>query len=98
MIFSPGGFRSCSATAIAIERTPKMPMYSLDLAFSSTTEPYMPSEPILALSYGFSELPDGGHWGEEGQATLRIERGSTFRFTAFDTATPQSSQVESIRI
>lgn len=75
-----------------------MPKYSLDLAFSSTTQPSEEGQPILALAYGFSEFEDDGPWGEKGQATLMIERDSQFRFTVFDTANPNSPQVESIKV
>lgn len=75
-----------------------MPKYSLDLAFSSTTQPFEEGQPILALAYGFSEFEDDSAWGERGQSTLRIERNSQFRFTVFDTANPKSPQVESIKV
>jgi len=75
-----------------------MSKYSLDLAFSSLTQPYQEGKPILALAYGFSELEDDGPWGEKGQETLTIERSSKFRFTAFDTADPKSSKIASIQV
>jgi len=65
-----------------------MSIYSLDLAFSSATTPNDPSQPILAVGYGFSELPDGEreHWTEMGTSTLVVERNQPFYFTAFDIA------------
>ena len=65
-----------------------MSSYSLDLAFSSATAPNDPTQPILAVGYGFSELPDGEgeHWTEKGQRTLVVKRNRPFYFTAFDIA------------
>ncbi|MBC8029685.1 MAG: hypothetical protein H7Z16_06205 [Pyrinomonadaceae bacterium] len=61
--------------------------YSLDVAFSSATRslPKQGQQPIYAMGYGFSEFP-GRVWEGKGQSTLKVEPGSLFYFTAFDTA------------
>jgi hypothetical protein len=74
--------------------------YSLDVAFSSTTRslPNNAQQPILAMGYGFSALPPGGSWEEEGQATLVVQTGCPFFFTAFDTAPGNAQSVTAFEV
>jgi hypothetical protein len=74
--------------------------YSLDVAFSSTTRsiPNKPTQPILAMGYGFSEQAPGGSWQEEGQGVLTVRAGSPFVFTAFDTAPGNAQRVATFEV
>lgn len=74
--------------------------YSLDVAFSSTTRsiPNKPTQPILAMGYGFSEQAPGGSWKEEGQGVLAVRAGSPFVFTAFDTAPGNAQKVTTFEV
>jgi hypothetical protein len=74
--------------------------YSLDVAFSSTTQSIAnnSSQPILAMGYGFSEQAAGGTWHEKGQGVLNVIAGSPFVFTAFDTAPGKAKQVTTFEV
>lgn len=76
--------------------------YSLDVAFSSKTRPIPGNKSsILAMGYGFSELPGvlGSSWGKKGQRTLEMERPCTLRFSVYDTAGAlDEPQVDSIEV
>ena len=74
--------------------------YSLDVAFSSTTRslPGNSRQPMLAMGFGFSALPPGGSWEEEGQGVLSVKTGSPFFFTAFDTAPGNAQTVTTFEV
>lgn len=61
------------------------PSYSLDVAFSSATQP-LTGDPILAMGYGFAELLPGEPWKGSGQGTEKVPRESKVFFSVYDTA------------
>lgn len=63
-----------------------LPSYSLDVAFSSATQPLSNKDPILAMGFGFAELIPGQHWQGTGQGTETVPRTSQVFFSVFDTA------------
>lgn len=74
--------------------------YSLDVAFSSATQPLSsdPKQPVFAMGFGFSERPAGLTWQGEGQAAEKVKRYSSFYFTVFDTAQVNAQKVSKIEI
>jgi hypothetical protein len=74
------------------------PSYSLDLAFSSTTQALSADQPILAMAYGFSKLPEGLTWRGEGQKAEKVDWNSPFYFTVYDTAPGKVERVSRIEI
>jgi hypothetical protein len=70
--------------------------YSLDVAFSSATQP-LTAEPILAMGYGFAELLPGELWKGTGQGAEKVSRESQVFFSIYDTA-PETEPVTLITL
>lgn len=64
-------------------------LFSLDVVFSSETQPYDASLPVV-MAYGFS-TEVGTVWTGTGQEAESVKTGSEFYFNAFDVAVPPGS-------
>jgi hypothetical protein len=71
---------------------------SLDVAFSSATQALQSKLSVFSMGFGFSEVNKDGTWKGDGQAAKKVEAGSSFYFTAFDTACCSAQKVEWIEI
>ncbi|HEY6232947.1 MAG TPA: hypothetical protein VIW64_16915 [Pyrinomonadaceae bacterium] len=72
--------------------------YSLDVAFSSETQALQSGQPVFSIGFGFSEVNEDGTWRGDGQAAKKVDVGSNFYFTAFDTACCNGKRVEWMEI
>ncbi|HKB68410.1 MAG TPA: hypothetical protein VKC61_21295 [Pyrinomonadaceae bacterium] len=72
--------------------------YSLDVAFSSATQALQSGQSVFSMGFGFSEVNQDGSWRGDGQAAKKVDAGSNFYFTAFDTACCSAQKVEWIEI
>ena len=72
--------------------------YSLDVAFSSATQALQSELSVFSMGFGFSEVNEDGTWRGDGQAAKKVDAGSNFYFTAFDTACCSSQKVEWLEI
>lgn len=64
-------------------------LFSLDVVFSSETQPYDISLPVV-MAYGFS-VEVGTVWTGQGEEAESVETGSDFYFNAFDLAVSPGS-------
>lgn len=72
--------------------------YSLDVAFSSETQALQSAQSVFSMGFGFSEVNEDGTWRGDGQAAKKVDVGSNFYFTAFDTACCGAQKVDWIEV